>query len=88
VGHYSTLDGKSGLIVDRRNAVVKAKLDGDSAVEVLKASGGPHASTEYRSDDGRIWLRVSEQGDVVLFQGPAQKEGVDVLRDADAAPLE
>ena len=60
VGHYSTTDGKSGVIVDRRGAVVKAKLDGQNEVKPLKASGGPHGTTEHRSDDGSIWLRISE----------------------------
>ncbi|HEY3494608.1 MAG TPA: DUF4908 domain-containing protein [Polyangiaceae bacterium] len=88
VGHYSTLDGKSGVIVDRRSDTVKGRLDGSSEIKVLKSSGGPHGSTEYRSDDGSIWLRVDQYGDVVLFQGPAQKEGVEVVRDADAEPLD
>jgi hypothetical protein len=88
LGHYSTFDGKSGVIVDRRGDVVKAKLDGSNDVKLMKPSGGPHGSTEYRSDDGSIWFRIDEGGDVRLFQGPAQKEGVDVIRDADAEPLE
>lgn len=88
IGHYSTLDGKSGFILDRGNDAVKAKLDGSSDVKVLKANGGPHDTTEYRSDDGSIWLRVDQRGEVLLFQGPSQKEGVEIVRDADAEPLQ
>lgn len=88
LGHYSTLDGKSGVSLDRRTDVVKARLDGSDDVKVLVASGGPHGTTEYRSDDGSIWLRVDEHGSVLLFQGPQQKEGVEVVHDADAEPLD
>lgn len=88
LGHYSTLDGKSGVTLDRRTDVVKARLDGSNDVKVLAASGGPHGTTEYRSDDGTIWLRVDEHGSVLLFQGPEQKEGVEVINDADAEPLD
>jgi len=88
LGHYSTLDGKSGVTLDRRTDVVKARLDGSDDVKVLAANGGPHGTTEYRSDDGSIWLRVDEDGSVLLFQGPKQKEGVEVVHDADAEPLD
>lgn len=88
LGHYSTLDGKFGVTLDRRTDVVKARLDGSNDVKVLAASGGPHGTTEYRSDDGNIWLRVDEHGSVLLFQGPEQKEGVEVVHDADAEPLD
>ena len=88
LGHYSTLDGQSGVTLDRRTDVVKAKLDGSNEVKVMAASGGPHKTTEYRSDDGSIWLRVDEHGSVLLFQGPKQKEGVEVVHDADAEPLD
>ena len=88
LGHYSTLDGKFGVTLDRRTDVIKARLDGSNDVKVLAASGGPHGTTEYRSDDGTIWLRVDEHGSVLLFQGPEQKEGVEVVHDADAEPLD
>ncbi|HEY6727068.1 MAG TPA: hypothetical protein VI197_23705 [Polyangiaceae bacterium] len=88
LGHYSTLDGKSGVTLDRRTEVIKARLDGSNDVKVLAASGGPQGTTEYRSDDGAIWLRVDEHGSVLLFQGPEQKEGVEVVHDADAEPLD
>jgi len=88
LGHYSTLDGKFGVILDRRTEVIKARLDGSNDVKVLAASGGPHGTTEYRSDDGSIWLRVDEHGSVLLFQGPEQEQGVEVVHDADAEPLD
>lgn len=87
VGHYSTNDGKSGFTLDRTVDPPKARLDGDKGSMPLKASGGFDHSTEYRSDDKRIWIRVSHDGDVLLFQGPKQHQGEDVVRDADADPL-
>ena len=39
------------------------------------------------SDDHSIWVRVREDGTVEGFQGPKQREGVDVVRDADANQL-
>ncbi len=87
IGHYSTRDGKSGFTFDRTVDPPKGKLDGDTAAMPLKASGGFDNSTEYRSDDKRIWIRVAKSGHVELFQGPKQHEGERVVRDADAEPL-
>lgn len=87
VGHYSTYDGGSGFIFDRTTDPPKARLDGTETAQVLTASGGPLHTTEYRSADGSLWIRVSESGDVLLFQGPKQQQGPDVVRDADADPL-
>jgi hypothetical protein len=88
LGHYSTFDGASGFILDRTGADVRARLDGTSNVKILTARGGPHQTREYRSADGQIWLRLDQYGEVLLFQGPSQSEGVEVIRDADAEPLE
>lgn len=52
----------------------------------LSESHGPRGMMEYRAEG--IWLRVeSESGDVQLFQGPKQTQGVRVVRDADANQL-
>ena len=88
LGHYSTEDGASGFILDRTVTPFRAKLDGTSKVVTLAESGGPFNSKEYRSADGTIWLRIEENGTVALFQGPKQREGVYVVRDAGAKRLE
>lgn len=87
LGHYSTEDGASGFILDRTVTPPKAKLDGTDKICALQESHGPLETKEYRCDDHSIWVRVSESGDVQLFQGPKQHEGVRVVRDADAKQL-
>ncbi|HEU5074197.1 MAG TPA: hypothetical protein VFU02_08490 [Polyangiaceae bacterium] len=72
-------------MADRRG---QGEADGSNEVQVWAASGGPHGTTENRSDDGTIWLRVDERGSMLLFQGTQQKEGVEVVHDADAEPLD
>lgn len=89
IGHYSTEDGKSGFVIDLSDEnAPKARLDGDTAVKVLKKRGSVSGAYELVSDDHKFWVRMNaESGDVMLFQGPKQHEGVDVVRDADADQL-
>jgi hypothetical protein len=88
LGHYSTENGKSGFIFDRTVTPPKARLDGDGKIEPLSSRGSVQGAVEYVSGDHRVWLRVDkESGDVLLFQGPEEHEGVPVVRDADAEPL-
>ena len=88
LGHYSTRDGASGFILDRTVVPWKAKLDGVTLVVVLNLSNEPRRGVkEYTSADHSVWVRVGEEGDVQLFQGPKQHEGVEVHRDADAEQL-
>jgi hypothetical protein len=88
LGHYSTENGKSGFILDRTVTPPKARLDGDGKIEALSQQGSVRGAVEYVSGDRRVWLRVDkESGDILLFQGPAEHEGVPVVRDADAEPL-
>lgn len=88
LGHYSTYDGASGFILDRTHTPWKAKLDGSDSVVTLGPAGteGTEAK-DYVSADRTVWVRLSDDGDVLLFDGPKQKEGVEVVRDADADPL-
>ncbi len=88
LGHYSTFDGASGFILDRTKTPWKAKLDGSDAVVTLGRAGTEGSeSKDYVSADRAVWVRISDEGDVLLFDGPKQKEGVEVVRDADADPL-
>jgi hypothetical protein len=88
IGHYSTLDGTSGFILDRTQDPWIARLDGTDANEPLVWHGAKHESTDYISPNHKVWLRVAkESGTVMLFQGPNQHEGVRVTRDADAKSL-
>jgi hypothetical protein len=88
LGHYSTVDGKSGFVLDRTVDPPKARLDGDSTVHELVKQGSVSGAFELVSSDRAIWLRVHEEsGEIMLFDGPQQTQGVDVVRDADAAQL-
>ena len=91
LGHYSTVNGMSGFILDRTVSPWRAKLDGTTKFTTMYVSNTPkREETEYKSDDKAtpIWLRVdNESGSVLLFQGPKEHEGVRVLRDADADQL-
>jgi hypothetical protein len=88
LGHYSTIDGKSGFVLDRTVDPPKARLDGDGTVHELAKEGSVHGAIELVSSDRKIWLRIDdESGEVLLFDGPQQMNGVDVVRDADADRL-
>lgn len=88
IGHYSTLDGTSGFILDRTQDPWVARLDGTETNEPLVWQGAHHDATDYVSPSKKVWIRVrKESGDVLLFQGPGQKEGVSVTRDANAKSL-
>lgn len=89
LGHYSTLNGQSGFILDRTVTPWRAKLDGVNKVVTMSESNTPRrGQKEYTADDKSIWIRIDEEsGEVLLFQGPKQHEGVDIRRDADANQL-
>jgi hypothetical protein len=88
IGHYTTLDGRSGFILDRFADPPRARLDGDPTVRTLSRRGSVRGAYELISEDKTIWLRIDEEtGDVLLFQGPQQRQGVRVQRDADASGL-
>lgn len=89
LGHYSTQDGRTGFVLDRTVEPPRARLDGDEKVRKLTRRGSVDGAFELISDDKAIWLRIDEaSGDVLLFQGPQETEGVGVVRDADAERLE
>lgn len=88
IGHYSTLDGATGFVVDRTQDPIVVRLDGTDQNEPLIWHGALHESIDYQSPSKKVWLRVrKESGDVMLFQGPKEHEGVRVTRDADAKTL-
>jgi hypothetical protein len=87
LGHYSTENGKSGFLLDRTGPAPRARLDGSTEVETLAERGSVAGAIELTSK--HVWLRIDkESGDVLLFQGPQQTQGVRVVRDADAEPLQ
>ena len=88
LGHYSTRDGTSGFILDRTVDPPLVKLDGAPQIRSLNREGSVTGTYVLRSADREVWLRIDDaSGDVRLFDGPAQTQGVDVVRDADARRL-
>jgi hypothetical protein len=86
LGHYATLDGKTGFVLDRTVDPPRARLDSDSIVRVLAVQPSVRCCVEYRG--GNFWVRVDkDSGAIVQFQGERQTEGVRVVRDGDADPL-
>jgi hypothetical protein len=87
LGHYATLDGKTGFVLDRTVDPPRARIDGDLYVKNLDIRPSLRCCVEYAA--GSLWLRVDkETGAVLEFVGPLQTErSVRVIRDADAEPL-
>jgi hypothetical protein len=87
LGHYSTIDGKAGFVLDRTVDPPRVQLDGDPYVKVLGVNPSVRCCVEYNA--GNFWVRIdNDTGAIVEFQGDPQHEGVRVIRDADAAPLQ
>ena len=87
LGHYSTLDGKTGFVLDRTVDPPRLRFDGDPYVKNLDVRPSLHCCVEYAA--GGLWMRVDKDtGAVVEFTGPLQTDrSVRVIRDADAEPL-
>ncbi len=86
LGHYTTIDMKDGFVLDRTGSPWLLKRDGSGAVVELH----PDGESEYRSPDRSVWLRTYSEGwngGRILYDGPDQHEGIDVMRDASACPL-
>jgi len=82
LGHYSTLDGRRGFVLDRLAEPAKVRLDGETAVQTLKERYSQWTWLDYLNADGRIEIRTKQDsGEVVRLNG------TDVVRDADARPL-
>jgi hypothetical protein len=86
LGHYSTIDGKTGFVLDRTVDPPRARLDGDPYVKILAVEPSVRCCVEYRA--GGFWVRIDkDSGSIVQFQGAQQTDSVRVIRDADAVPL-
>jgi len=82
LGHYSTLDGRRGFVLDRLAEPVKVRLDGESTVHSLKERYSQWMWLDYLSEDGKIEIRTKQDSGEVIKLNYA-----DVVRDADARPL-
>jgi hypothetical protein len=87
LGHYTTLDGKTGFVLDRTVDPPRARMDGDPYVKNLEVRPSIHCCVEYAA--AGLWMRVDKDtGAVLEFVGSLQgARPVRVIRDADAVPL-
>ncbi len=86
LGHYSTIDGKTGFVLDRTVDPPRVRVDGDRYVKNLAERPSVRCCVEYAAGD--FWVRVDkDSGAIVEFQGALQRDAVRVIRDADAQPL-
>ncbi len=86
LGHYSTIDGKTGFVLDRTVDPPRMRLDGDPYIKILAVRSSVRCCIEYAA--GNFWVRIDkDSGAIVEFQGELQRDSVRVVRDADAQPL-
>lgn len=87
LGHYSTPDGMTGLVLDRLNERPRARLDGSQDVVELFPEEvrrrGERVATLLNGPEGVHWLRLERSGQVVWLVDGEQP----LLRDGDAQPL-
>jgi hypothetical protein len=86
IGHYSTVNGLAGFVLDRLGTPVKLRMDGSDEILALAAEYGSGDAVSLRRDDGWSILRIDDRGDLTMFT-EAFRHGVRVIRDQVAQPL-
>jgi len=86
VGHYSTLDGKSGFIFDRTADPPLVLRDGDRFAVSVTVAANRRCCWDYAA--AGMSLRVDRAtGRITELIDDAHPDGAPVVRDADAEPL-
>jgi len=89
LGHYSSGDGLTGLVLDRTGSPVKLRVDGRPEIFALLPSGPPSgafSTTRLENGLGRTMIEVDESGSVRYF-ADGQGQGVAMFRDGAAGQL-
>lgn len=75
LGHYSTGNGLTGLVLDRSGARPKMQLDGDAdVIELTPRAGWKQGITYLKDPKGNIRLELDDRGGVLLIgQGRPQR---------------
>jgi len=85
LGHYSSGDGLSGLILDRTTeGAARARLDGSTTVIDLAIVRSSERRALLISADGTLTLEIDDRGGVRRYEGERE---VRLFRDGDAEPL-
>jgi hypothetical protein len=96
IGHYSTVDGSVGFVLDRLGTPAKLRFDGSEEIVALTPQPASRGSVYMVRDDGRYVLHVSSDGEISLYPSfesrptvPYSTNGrdVDVVRDGVADAL-
>ena len=63
------VDSNSGkrFLLDRTGPHALLQYEGENEVFALRASNGPRGDQFYRTDTGRVFLRVTNLGNVIIF---------------------
>ena len=85
LGHYSSVDGTLGCVIDRSGSLPLLTIDGEKEVWALKVETAV-SSTKFVRDDGSVLVTVGRQADH-LIQLPKHPNGLAIERDADAKPI-
>lgn len=86
VGVYETPGGEQKFIFDRSGNEPKLKFFGSNEVFVLRADPAPMGDRLYKTDSGRLMLRMTTWGGLTLFT-PDNEQGLPASRSGDAKPL-
>jgi hypothetical protein len=86
LGHYSSGDGLTGLILDRSGAKPMARFDASDEVFVLTPAEGIRDWTRLVQDDGMGLCSVSKYGEVEVYL-KGHNDPVEVARDGGGKSL-
>jgi len=86
VGVYETPDGGQKFIFDRSGNNPKLQFFGSNEVFVLRDDPAPMGDRLYKTDSGRLMLRMTTWGGLTLFT-PDNEQGLPASRSGDAKPL-
>jgi hypothetical protein len=87
LGHYSSIDGAIGFVLDRTADKPLARYDGERRVIELAVRDAPLGAVELVGPGGRLFARVAASGGLVVFHA-RKPNGTQARRDADVASCE
>jgi hypothetical protein len=84
---YATPDGSVRFVFDRTgNRAALVRFEGDPEVHVLRPRMAANGSEIYRTEDGRVMLRVNPQGAITVYTRALQT-GAPAAEEERVAPL-
>ena len=86
IGHYSSVNGLAGFVLDRLGTPIKLRLDGSEEIWALAVVPAPLNAVSLKRDDGSYVLRIDDRGNITFFDATFFN-GVKVARDQDAQSL-